>query len=59
MVKDYYTITLNVVVSHMHIMSMQMRTAIIEKQIFFNIWKTVHDSNHENGVYTSVSMVED
>ena len=38
---------------------MQMRTAIIEKQIFFNIWKTVHDNNLENGVYTYVSMVED
>ena len=34
---------------------MQMSTAIIEKQIFFNIWKTVHDNNHENGVYTYVS----
>ena len=43
----------------MHIMYMQMRTAIIEKQIFFNIWKTVHDNNHEHGVYTYVSMVED
>ena len=43
----------------MHIMCMQMRTAIIEKQIFFNIWKTVHDNNHEHGVYTYVSMVED
>ena len=36
-------------------MCMQMSTAIIEKQIFFNIWKTVHDNNHENGVYTYVS----
>ena len=34
---------------------MQMSTAIIEKLIFFNIWKTVHDYNHENGVYTYVS----
>ena len=36
-------------------MCMQISTAIIEKQIFFNIWKTVHDNNHENGVYTYVS----
>ena len=36
-----------------------MRTAIIEKTIFFNIFKTVHDNNHENGVYTYVSMVDD
>ena len=43
----------------MHMMCMQMRTAIIEKQIFFNIWKTVHDNNHENGVYTYVYMVKD
>ena len=43
----------------MHIMCMQMRTAIIEKQIVLNIWKTVHDNNHDNGVYTYVSMVED
>ena len=39
----------------MHIMCMQMSTAIIEKQIVFNIWKTVHDNNHENGVYAYVS----
>ena len=32
----------------MHIMCMQMMTAIIEQQIIFNIWKTVHDNNHEN-----------
>ena len=43
----------------MHIMCMQMRTAIIEKQIFFNIWKTVHDYNHEIGVHIYVSMVKD
>ena len=38
-------------------MCMQMSTAIIEKQIFFNIWKTVHDNKHENGVYTYVSSL--
>ena len=43
----------------MHIVCRQMRTAIIEKQIFFNIWKTVHYNNHENGVYIYVSMVKD
>ena len=36
-------------------MCMQMSTAIIEKQIVFNIWKTVNDNNHENCVYTYVS----
>ena len=28
-------------------------------EIFFNIWKTVHDNNHDNCVYTYVSRVKD
>ena len=44
---------------NMHIVCMQMRTAIIEKQFFFNIWKNVHYNNHENGVYIYVSLVKD
>ena len=35
-------ISLKMLVYHMHMMCMQMRPAIIEKQLFFNIWKTVH-----------------
>ena len=52
-------ISLKMLWYNMHIICMQMRTAIIEKQIFFNIWKTVHDNNHENGVHIYVSMVKD
>ena len=42
---------------NMH-MCMQIRTAIIEKPNFFNIWKTVHD-NIMKMVSTHVSMVKD
>ena len=39
-------------------MCMQIRTAIIEKPYFFNIWKTMHD-NIMKMVSTHVSMVKD
>ena len=39
-------------------MCMQIRTAIIEKPNFVNIWKTMHD-NIMKFVSTYVSMVKD